>query len=193
MGMSRFQLLELADRVEDAMLQGYITPHEIAKFAQCSNPQARSCMEHIHKRWHRNQSHQSREDKREQAIFMSMNALRKTYVLYESAKDQDALGEANRAMGNIIRILSQVANLEGLNERTVRIGGDKDGIPIVTEAQSQVLILEGLVNNGYIDTTILKQIESTILNRSDSSTEVIGSIREADTQFDTATTSQWGH
>jgi|GEM_PF-4783010 len=191
--MDRYEILELADRVEDAMLQGYITPNEIAKHANCTRAQAKSCIEHVHKRWHRNQSHQSREAKREQAIFMSMNALKKTYKLYESASDQDALGEANRAMGNIIRILSQVANLEGLNERTVRIGGDKDGIPIVTEAQSQVLILEGLINNGYIDTTILKQIESAILNRPISGTEVIGSIREADTQFDTATTSQWGH
>lgn len=189
--MDRYEILELADRIEDAMLQGYITPNEIAKHANCTRAQAKSCIEHVQKRWHRNQSHQSREAKREQAIFMSMNALKKTYKLYKSASDQDALGEANRAMGNIIRILSQVANLEGLNERTVRIGGDRDGVPIITETQSQVLVLEGLINNGYIDTNTLKQIESAILNRPASGTEIVSSLRQIDTQPDSTTTSQW--
>lgn len=184
---SREEIIDLVDRVEQLILMGYTTAAQIKKALHhyhVTSSEATQYKNHVHVRWNRHQSAQDREQKRTTLIQMYMNNMREAYNVLRRAQDSmlpGALGEQNRAIGNISKIISQITEIEGLKERTVRVSGDRDGNPIqITAIQAQVLALEGMISNGFIDPETFTAIESTLLNGNNGSKEITGSIWESD-------------
>lgn len=184
------ETLELIDTVESYMLQGYTAPSQIARLLKNKNVgqmAARSYIEHVRKRWSRNTSKQTRDQKREQVLQMHMHALRQAYNLFAEARTSigpRSLSEANRALSTIRALLGQIADVEGVRERTMRLGGDRDQIPIqVEEEHRDVFMLEEMLKGGRLDGPTVNDLRTAILGATTRNGEDgSGNLRVVDAQ-----------
>lgn len=171
-GRKREQVLEIIDHVEQLMLQGITNPAQVARMSKdfaLGNLEARHYMEHVRNRWARDASKQDRPSNRARAINMHMSALRRAYGLMAEANQRNDLANANRALGTIRALLSQIADLEGTKERTVRVGGDREQIPIrIEEQREEVSRLEMLILSGQLGPDQLTALKQNVIGAGNS-------------------------
>lgn len=159
---------DLVFQIEQKMLEGVtqafwlvrdpdMVPHHLSVHT------ASRIMEKIKERWRKGINAEDISAQREELIRMHLHTLRQTHKILKDAQNSpllSSLAEQNKAIANITKILTAIADLKGMREKTLRIGGDRERIPIETD---QHLAITQLVAHGLLDQRTALQLDDAII------------------------------
>lgn len=178
------ELLIAVDMIEGLMLQGVTLPHQIRSWLnnqiikggneaypngrkpKCTVDEVEELIGMVHKRWQRHVRLDTLEERRSYAIEMLLHALREAYKTYTAASqlanDVRNVAERNRSLKTIVGILTTYADLQGLREHVVKIGGTGAPIQIESNVHAQAFVLESMINDGIIDNNTYSAINAAV-------------------------------
>lgn len=172
------KVIELVYIIEGLMMKGYSNPSSLIRCKELAGyevtrTQAVRFIDHISKMWAKGINHQDIGRKRAQLVQMHLKNIQdlnamidklRESMLYALLPQQFTISqEINRNITNITKSLIAIGDLQGLREHTIRIGGDREQIPIQQSRETRVL--EELRLHGIISGEQLERIETNILER----------------------------
>jgi len=164
-------ILDEVNLVEGFMLQGFTTPQALLrvgaiKALALKREQLSAYISAVQRRWAKQLDRETVTVRRAQVLQQLHQNLRSAYAVLaelQQSTDDGNYAERNKTIANITRILHEIGTVEGLHERTLRIGGDREGIPVGVRQEQEVGVLESMVANGLLSAADAARLDAALI------------------------------